>query len=397
MEVGAFRIKQWGYGEGASPAFIYVTALPLRFLTEGGRAKIDRWSRKNREGYQRSPLESRVKPRKGSVVKYILDELGVFPTSVLLNVRDNTLKFMPAKKLNENIEYGTLHIDDSTSLWIIDGQHRIEALIRASAEHPELEEYPLPVSILNLSDKFDELVHFYIVNSRQKKIPTGIAYRHMQQMYEAVKIRATYQWLESVILGAKQERQALAAMVVDYLDTEPESPFAGRIRFQGEELEKRHLIDDDVLIRYISTLLREKVLASMTVEELAELLIWYWSAISELYPRAFKQEEKDKYTLLKHTGVASFTYLFPYIYGLCAKEGKIDKNSILAKLELLKKPIPSDSPSASELDADFRRPIDEEWWSKDHGPSIARATSEATFRTISEKLAKKINILLKVR
>ncbi|MEM1534827.1 MAG: hypothetical protein QXL60_06590, partial [Nitrososphaerota archaeon] len=246
-------------------------------------------------------------------------------------------------------------------------------------------------------DKFDELVHFYIVNSRQKKIPTGIAYRHMQQMYEAVKIRATYQWLESVILGPKQERQALAAMVVDYLDTEPESPFAGRIRFRGEELEKRHLIDDDVLIRYISTLLREKVLASMTVEELAELLIWYWSAIRELYPKAFKQEEKDNYTLLKHTGVASFTYLFPYIYGLCAKEGKIDKNSILAKLELLKKPIPSDSPSASELDADFRRPIDEEWWSKDHGPSIARATSEATFRTISEKLAKKINILLKVR
>jgi len=43
---------------------------------------------------------------------------------------------------------------------------------------------------------------------------------------------------------------------------------------------------------------------------------------------------------------------------------------------------------------DFRRPIDEKWWSRDHGPSIARATSESAFSTIARNFAKKIEIAM---
>ncbi|MEM2182345.1 MAG: DGQHR domain-containing protein [Thermoproteota archaeon] len=389
MEVKSLQIKQWGYGVGAEPVYLYVTALPMKILEN---AEIDRYSRTNREGYQRQPLESRVKPTKGSVVKYILEEMGVFPTSVLLNVRDTKLEFRSEGKITENIEYGALNIGDKTVFWIIDGQHRIEALKRAQKEHPELSEYPLPVTITNMKNKFEELVQFYIVNSRQKKIPTGIAYRHMQRMYQEVKIKGEYKWLENVILGPVQERQALASEVVDYLDAEISSPFAGAIRYQGEDKEEWHLVNDDVLIRYISTLFREKALSSMRPEELADLLVMYWSAIKELYPKPFDPKLKDAYTLLKHTGIASFTYLFPFIYGLCAKEGKIDKENMRAKLELLQRTIPEDI--GKELDPDFRRPIDEEWWSRAHGSSLATLTSEKAFRDIYENMAKKISLLL---
>lgn len=392
VRIDAFRIKQWGYGKGASAAYIYVTALPVSFLVQNDRAKIDRWSKDNRDGYQRPPQESRLKPRRGSVVRYLLEEGGIFPTSVLLNIRDKQLQFTAEKKISANIEQGVLHIDDNVTLWIIDGQHRIEALKRASSEHPELEDYPLPVCIMNLNEKFDELVHFYIVNSRQKKIPTAIAYRHMQRMYEQVKIKGDYQWLESVILGPIQERQALASMVVDYMAMNEDSPFEGKIRYLGEEREEWHLVDDAVLIKYVSALFKEKIFAGLNPEEFADLLISYWSAINNLYPKAFKPEEKDRYTLLRHTGIASFTYLFPFIYGLCAREGKIDKDNMLTKLKLLQEHIDS-----KELDPDFRRPIDESWWSREYGPSIARATSEATFREISKQMAKKINLLLKSR
>jgi len=387
MEVKALKIRQWGAGEGVEPTEIYLTALPLSFLAN--RAEIDRWSKENKEGYQRPPSEGRLRPKKGSVVRYLLEELGVFPTSVLLNVREETLTFTPEKSLAQNIEYGTLKIDDKSKLWIIDGQHRIEALKRATADKPEFNDYPLPVSLTNIADKFMELLQFYIINTRQNKIPTAIAYHHMQRFYEQIKIKSQYKWVQNVILGQKQEKQALAAMVVDYLSEEKESPFYNKIKFVGEERED-HLVEDHVLIRYISSVFKEKIFSGVKIIDLAKLLIDYWNAIKELYPNAFKVENKNRFTLLKHTGIASFTYLFPYVYGLCAQEGKTDKRCMIEKLRLLREECLS-----ADLDFDFRKPIDEKWWSVERGPSIARATSEKVFKEISEKMAKKISILYK--
>lgn len=144
-----------------------------------------------------------------------------------------------------------------------------------------------------------------------------------------------------------------------------------------------------MLIRYITKLLREKTFSLMDPARVAELLIDYWSAIAELYPLCFKEGVSRNYTLLKHTGVASFTYLFPTIYGYCVMEGDISKEKMKELLGYLKEEV--DDP---KLPLDFRRPIDESWWSKAHGPSIARATSEKIFSEIAENFAKKISIVL---
>jgi len=284
MDVKALKIRQWGAGEGVEPTDIYLTALPLSYLAN--KAEIDRWSKDNKEGYQRPPSESRLRPKKGSVVKYLLQELGVFPTSVLLNVRDPSLKFIPEKSITDKIELGTLRIDDKSKLWIIDGQHSIEALKRAVADVPEFENYPLPVSLTNISDKFMELLQFYIINTRQSKIPTAIAYHHMQKFYEKIKIKSQYKWVQNTILGEKQEKQALAGMVVDYLAEDENSPFYNKIRYIGEERED-YLVEDHVLIRYISSIFKEKIFAGLSPIEIADLLIDYWSAIKDLYPNAF--------------------------------------------------------------------------------------------------------------
>jgi DGQHR domain-containing protein len=354
------------------------------------RAEIDRWSRDNREGYQRPPLERRLKPRKGSIVRYLLEEAGIFPTSVLLNIREK-IEFKEERKISEKISYGTLRIPDNVKLWIIDGQHRIEALKRAEAEKPKFANYPIPVSILNLQSRFDEMLLFYIVNSRQQRIPTVIAYRQLQKMYEQVKIAEQYKWVKEVILGRVQERQAIAAMIVDFLADDETSLFYGRIKYPGEEWEEdRHLVEDEVLIRYISKLLSDKTFEHMEPEEVATLLVDYWSAIKELYPRCFIPMERANYTLLKHNGIAAFTYLFPTVYSISAREASINFNTMKKLLSYLQRDVDS-----NELDPDFRRPIDELWWSRAHGPSIARAGGEATFNLVAKNMAKKIHILYK--
>jgi hypothetical protein len=70
-------------------------------------------------------------------------------------------------------------------------------------------------------------------------------------------------------------------------------------------------------------------------------------------------------------------------------EGDTSKEKMRELLGYLKEKVDEVS------DPDFRRPIDEEWWSRAHGSSIARMTSEHAFNTIAKNLAEKISIVLK--
>jgi len=380
----SFRIKQWGYGAGVEPSYIFVTSMPLKSLW---KADIDRWSNLNREGYQRITGESRFGPGQGSITRYLMNELGAFPTSVLINIRGK-VDFSSIKQIAENIDYGTMTIPDDSKLIIIDGQHRLEALKRIRAKKPELENYPVPVSLMNLDDKFDEMVHFFIVNSRQKSIPTDLVYRQLQNFMEKAIIERR-QWIKDTILGPKQERQALSATIVDFLDTEStNSPFRGRIQYVGQQREERHLVKDYYLARFLTKILSEKALRGLAPPKLANLYADYWSALQDLYPNCFKKPEE--YSLLKTTGIATYTYLFPTVFAYCAADGKINKNEFSKYLEMLFEEIDSE-----ELEPDFQKPLDEKWWSAAHGPAIARGTNEGAFEEIVKNMTKKIELAMK--
>lgn len=355
-------------------------------LKDLAKSKIDRWARDNRQGYQRPPKEARFGSGKGSIVRYLLEEIGAFPTSVLINVR-GSLKFAVRNEISDNMAFGELTIPDDEPFWIVDGQHRIEALKRTMNRKPEFAEYPLPVSILNVKDKFEEMIHFYIVNSRQRRIPTDLVYKQLQVFVSKIVLGGK-EWLKEVIVGPAQERQAMASFIVDYLESEEESPFHGKIQFTGEEKEPYHLIKGYTLARYIARILTEKAYAGMGYERIAEMLANYWSAIEELYPDCFVNPHA--YTLLKSTGVASFTYLFPTIFAYCATEGDVSKSKMKVYLSLLQTKTVD-----PQLTADFQAPIDEDWWSRAHGPSIASATSQKIFNEISKSMAKKIEIATK--
>jgi DGQHR domain-containing protein len=315
-----------------------------------------------------------------------MDELGTFPTSVLVNVR-TPIKFVAKESIADGIDYGELSFDENEPLWIVDGQHRLEALKRAMASKPEFAEYPLPVSILNLETKFEEMLHFYLVNSRQRKIPTNLVYRQLQVMVNKI-VLGEKEWLKEIIVGPAEERQAMAAFIVDFLESEEGSPFQGKLQFMGEEKEPHHLLSDEMLTRYTAKILTEKAYAGMGYERVAEMLADYWNAIKELFPDCF--ENPGKYTLLKSTGVASFTYLFPTIFAYCAADGQISKSCMKKYLTLLQEKTPD-----PQLSTDFQKSITEDWWSRAHGPSIASATSEKVFSEISKSMAKKIEIGLR--
>jgi len=382
LKTKGFRIYQWGYGEGVEKTALYITTIKAGDLT---RAVIDRWTRDNREGYQRATNERRFTPKgKQSIVSYLMREVGVFPTSVLLNVR-GSLEFKPTMKVTDVMELGDITIQDDERLMIIDGQHRIEALKRSMYNEPDLKEYPVPVTLTNFDDKFDEMLNFYIVNSRQSKIPTDLVFRHLQTMMEK-SVLENKKWLNVAILGEKEERAAWATVIVDFLEEDDASPFKGKIQFTGEPKEDHHLIRDFSLSVRILKILREKAFSQMDADVLAEKIADYWSVLKELYPLSFLNPKT--HTLLKTTGLASYTNLFPSIFAMCASDGEVTKERFKFYLEMLKERIDND-----RVGSEFQDPIDDNWWSSAYGPSISKATTEQMTSLITKNMAMKINIV----
>lgn len=379
----AFKIKQFGTGEEVKPTEIYVAILTAGELTE--KSDIDRWSKDDREGYQRPVSEARILKGKKSVVRYLTDQMGTFPTSILLSIREQ-VKFTPETKIAENIVLGNLEIPENAKLWIIDGQHRVEGLKAAIRNRQVFEDYPVMASILVLPDRFDEMLFFHIVNNTAKSVPTDLAFRHLQSM--VTRMPHMPDWISNYI-DLRDLRKGTAATIVDILAENPESPWKGRIAYLDEDfVEPQHIIKDSTMISYIANkILTETTFHYMKVDDVSDLLIAYWSAIAELYPEAF--ENPKDYYLTKTAGIASLTIIFPTIYAYCATSGKVSTGGMKNLLNRLQKETPEHS------DLEFRRPLNSKWWSRKSAPLIAKATSEGMFKQLANRLIEKINIGIK--
>lgn len=369
MHLDVFSLTQRGGLDGVQ---IYVTVFRAKDIVE--RYAIDRWMPENPEGYQRLPSERRLLDKRGSAVRYLARELGSFPTGILLNVR-GTLEYQKEKDLGW-FSYGQLETSDE-KFWLIDGQHRVEALKRAIERNQDFEDYPVIASIMKLPDKFDEMMLFYIVNKRQKSVPTDLVYRHLQRMLW----KKGSEWLYD-LEGARGVRTGLATEAVDILNVEPASPWHGRIQIVNQQKNDDYIIKDSMLIRTIGDILKEKVFDGMPIREFASLLIFYWNALFQLYPECF--EQPGSYTLLSSPGVPVFHKLFPSIYARCVRENMLHEDGMETELEKLMESTPE------HPNPEFRKPITAEFWSRNFGPSIALSKTirnkEELYRNLQEKI-----------
>jgi len=134
----------------------------------------------------------------------------------------------------------------------------------------------------------------------------------------------------------------------------------------------------------IEEILREKTFEGLPLEELTDLLIIYWNAISEFYPEAF--ENPQEYSLLCTPGVFSLHRLFHSIYARCIRRCIFEKDIVMRTLCLLMEETPN------HPKVEFRAPITVEFWSKSHGPAISISTSLQIIKELYLNLAMKIKL-----
>ena len=369
MRINAFKLTQSG---NRGVADIYITVLRAGDLVHN--CKIDRRTPSNTGGYQRLPSERRLSMIRGSAVRYLVRELGYFPTSILLNVRGD-LEFIEDKSLG----YFSLGLLDThgDEFWVIDGQHRIEALKRAIARNRDFENYPVIASVLRLPDRFDEMLLFYIVNRRQKGVKTDLVYRHLQRML----LKKGEDWLLD-LEGARGLTQGYAIEIVDILNKEPVSPWYGRIREVGEAKHMDHVINDGDMMSTITEILGQPYFKNMPIKDIAFYLIDYWNALYNIYPECFT--DPKEYSLLQKPGMPAMNKLFIDVYGIALQDGDVSESTmynILTRLlvETKDHPVP-----------EFRYSIDPEFWSYESGPIYGVSSTRQNTQDLYDNLQEKI-------
>ena len=288
---------------------LYITVMNASDLWKF--SKVDSWSESYNGGYQRPLHQNRI----NKAARYLLDEDGLFPTSILVNIRGE-VNYYPSNKISSIAEFGILEVPDSSlPFWIIDGQHRLAALFAASRENEKFDNYAVPVSIFNFAFRYDEMRQFYIVNDRQKRIKTDLAQRHL---FSTLSKEGESKLLEfepkDKILTAESTR------VVDFLRLHPDSPWHYMIQIpsqskRGDNISTQTSMAKSIgyILRTFSPEQRKKIMEEPKV--LGLHLINYWNALKEICPEAFRSP-KD-YKLQKTFGCYVFHMIFPYIYERC--------------------------------------------------------------------------------
>jgi len=285
---------------------LYSAVLPLKDLL--GRSHPDTYRHDNREGYQRPLTPSRLR----QVSTYLREEEGVLPTSLLLCIRQpDHASFEAAGIEGGGGEPGVLTIPAGVRLWLVDGQHRLSGLERALTKDKAkwLADYPLPVTIVEGIDAYEEMRYFHVINTRQKGVPTDVVDRHLLAMREAEG---------AALLEREGERnylRARATKLCDLLNSDPASPWYGTIIMPGEKRRPHHLMRQHGMVSSLDPVVRDSFVKRLTDEEAGRLLLNYWCAARERWQSAF--EEPQAYVIQKALGAGALHQILPDILEVC--------------------------------------------------------------------------------
>jgi DGQHR domain-containing protein len=246
--------------------------------------EIPRRNYGERRGYQRPVAISRVNRLVADLVANRVD----LPTAVLLNLRE----FKDGVHLVER--NGAFFFRPDGPLYVVDGQHRIEALAKLIERAPERWS-PFPIAFVCLlgADELEEMTEFYIVNSTAKSVRTDLAYDLLKQRAEADPslMEELMEQGESWKVEGKQITEQLAS---------GSGLWKGRIRFPGEPPGET-LLSSAGMVSSLRPLLATPYFEAISTPDKVKILGAYWDGIAAVFPEVFKSGLK--YALQKSTGV----------------------------------------------------------------------------------------------
>ena len=362
-KISVLRIVQKGLaqeraGEDYSGGLtLYVGSMTLAQLIK--HAKVDTWSPNNPDGYQRPSIERRIK----DLAKYVREDEGVLPTSVLLGTRpgdEPRIELVNFGDSTSGVSIGELHIPDGAVLWLIDGQHRYSGVKFAYERgHEQLKDYPFPICVMWDVEQYEEMLHFNIVNTMQRKMSTDIVDRHLVQ----IQLKKGFKQAASGARGEKEYMRATATRIVDRLNCGP-GVWQHQIAIPGVVGRDEGLVRQHAVVVSIEPVLKDSWFRGATDDEVVAVLTYYWDSVKEVWPHAFDSPKEHR--VQATVGIYSLHMLLPVIIQRCVEVQDISKDRML---ELIKN---------MNLPNDF--------WHKEYGDPLTLGTGMASIRALGHYL-----------
>jgi DGQHR domain-containing protein len=304
---------------------LFFCALPGAILADESRVKVDINSPSNKDGYQREPTPTRFR----EIGDYVAGEsevaqaMGpVMSQSLVLNSRKPL--FPRPLELDGLVE---LDLDDDYVLWEVDGQHRIGGIRDAISRDNAIEARRFPVVILNGFQRFDEAVHFWLINDTQKRVPVDVAQRVIAQWSQN-------QALNTLVKAQGKSWVRLALEVVDIINETEAQPWYLKIKVPGTKKTKGRMISQNAFANSLKRLFQTAPYSDLSAPDLAKLVIRYWRAIERTIPQAF--EDPKKFVLQKTTGVDVLNRLMPMVFErVRTKAGRVSEEGLDEVLRVL--------------------------------------------------------------
>ncbi len=325
-------------------------------------AKVDLYTQENglEKGYQRAPETSRAL----KLAKYLkTDPKPLLPAAILLSYRNTFAVVEEAQGVV------TVELPQNETLWIIDGQHRIFGFKKAIEELgiERLQDYRLPVVIIENPTQADEANQFRIVNENMKKVRTDLA-RHIL----AMQISREGPGARKIIREQGRMWEAKSVEICRVLNADADSPWHRRIQMPNEKKSQHHVVRELSFSQSLKSLLNHVTYRTHSTQRIASLLINYWQAWKQTVPQAF--EEPENHVLMKTPGVFICHMLVLHI---------------LEQLQSREITQPEVSDFTNIL-IDLEDYVTNEYWEKQNTNGAALAGSMKGFAMIYEEMVEKL-------
>jgi DGQHR domain-containing protein len=323
-------------------------------------------------GYQRLLNQGRAK----RLAEYLLDgqsEGDAFlPTSIFLA----TSKDIPFDPVTNTITFDVAHVGPFN---VVDGQHRIAGLIAAADKNAELLNFEIPVNIAVGLDDVSQMCHFLIVNTTQRPVDKAVEQQivaRLTQMIDLEEMPTIPRWIRRQV---EKGEDAKALAVANYLNTDPNSPWCGKIRMANDDESTGISINQPSfvksLIKYVFS--SNNLLSNPEFDSKRNLILRnYWNGVVELL---VDDESPRPSVIFKTTGVDLFHIVSATVFTILANQRDFKKETI--KAVLLR--------GFGNLTGDNVGMSNREWWQRG---GAASGLNSAAVRKLATALNHAINV-----
>ena len=270
---------------------------------------VDRYSpQDNPGGYQRLATASRVNSLKRDLEENKVD----LPTAILLNLRE----FDPLTHLNHLVNPSELVLGEEDKLYVVDGQHRVEALVRLhqanQADTEKWGKFAIPFVCLLGADRNGEMTEFHVVNTNAKSIDTGLAIEILKQ--RADNSAAVRNHLTETGRAWVQKAETLTQMLATL------NLWKGRIRFPNQD-KKGTLITNNGMATSLRPLVEQPGYFQSIGEAVQQVKVIdsFWEGIKIVIPEVM--DAPEDFNIQRAIGVVALHAVLVNVLAVMSSKG----------------------------------------------------------------------------